>query len=198
MKRTFGLLALAVAVVLTVAGCGGGADSSAGTGGAFNRADVKFAQTMILHHEQAVAMAKMADQHHASAGVKKLASNIEAAQGPEIKTMTGWLRNWGKPVPGDSMSGMPGMDHGDMNMGSMATMPGMMSDQAMKELAGTRGATFDQMFVSMMIQHHSGAIEMARTERHLGQNSEAIALAKRIEKTQADEIALMKKLLKSS
>lgn len=198
MKKTFGLLALAVAVVLTVAACGGGADSSAGVGGAFNQADVKFAQTMIPHHEQAVAMAEMATHHHAFARVKKLASNIEAAQGPEIKTMTGWLRDWGKPLPSDSMSGTPGMDNGDMSMGSMATMPGMMSDHEMKELAGTRGATFDQMFLSMMIQHHSGAMEMAKTEQGQGQNSEAIALAKRIEKTQADEIALMKKLLKSS
>jgi uncharacterized protein (DUF305 family) len=74
-------------------------------------------------------------------------------------------------------------------------MPGMMSAEDMKSLEGSSGAGFDRMFVQMMIKHHEGAIEMARTEQANGKNADAIALAKQIEKAQAAEIAVMRGLL---
>jgi uncharacterized protein (DUF305 family) len=190
MKRTLASIAFAV-LALTFAGCGSDTDSSdsAGSGGAqFNDADVTFAQSMIAHHEQAVEMATMAQERASSTEVKQLADKIAAAQGPEIDTMTGWLEDWGQEVAADSGSGM---DH------SGSDGSGMMSDDDMESLGSATGAEFDQMFLEMMIEHHTGAIEMAKTEQEDGENPDAIALAEKIEADQTAEIAQMQDLLGS-
>jgi uncharacterized protein (DUF305 family) len=107
----------------------GNATSPAPTGiaaAAFADADVTFAQQMIPHHQQAAAMAAMADTRAADPEVKRLAGQIKAAQDPEIATMTGWLTTWDKLMP------MSSTDHG-MDMGGTA-MPGMMSGADMTKL----------------------------------------------------------------
>ena len=192
------MIALALVAALALAGCGNAKDNTSNngsTGGSqstsFNDADVTFAQSMIPHHQQAVVMAKMAESHASSPEVKSLAAKIEAAQGPEIATMTGWLNTWGKAVP--SGTGMGGMDH---NMGGDG-MPGMMGESEMTDLDKAMGTGFDRMFLTMMIEHHTGAIEMAKTEQADGQNPDAVVLAKKIEADQTAEIAVMKDLLKS-
>jgi len=186
MKRLVSSIALALVTAFALTGCGSG-DGSGSGGGDFNKADVTFAQSMIPHHEQAVQMAKMAKMHAATAELKNLADKIESAQGPEIKTMKGWLKDWGKSESSDSMGGM---DHG-----SGTGMPGMMSDVDMSALGKATGASFDKMFLTMMIGHHTGAIEMAKTEQAKGKNADAKALAKTIEAAQTTEIAEMKKMI---
>lgn len=195
MKKMFGLLALLVAVLLTAAACGGAGGNSTKTGKGFNQADVKFVRQMIPHHRQAVSMAKLVQGHNASPKVKQLAEGIEAAQGPEIKTMSGWLRDWGYRTPEPSMSG-DGSEMGH-DMGGMESMRGMMSKRQMEDLSAIEGKAFDRMFLSMMIQHHAGAIDMAKTEQQKGKNPNAIALAEQIEKAQEGEIEQMKQMLKS-
>jgi uncharacterized protein (DUF305 family) len=204
MKRLFGVIALALVAALTLAGCGGSTASSSGSSSSsseFNDADVTFAQSMIPHHQQAVQMSEMARMHASTTEVKQLADNIEAAQGPEIDTMTGWLKAWGEDVPSDSssdMGGMGGMDGSDPSMGGEpGGVPGMMSDADMKALDAATGAEFDRMFLTLMSEHHEGAIAMAKTEQSNGKNPDAIALAKKIEAAQAAEIAQMKDMLKS-
>ena len=186
MKRLLSAVTLAVVAALALAACGSDSGSSTSSS-RFNDADVTFAQSMIPHHQQAVEMAKSAQMHASSPEVKQLADKVEAAQGPEIATMTGWLNAWDEDVPSES-----GMDH-DMGHGSM---PGMMSDDDMKALDAATGAKFDRMFLTMMIEHHSGAIEMAKTEQADGENPDAVALAKKIEADQTAEIATMRDLLK--
>jgi uncharacterized protein (DUF305 family) len=149
-----------------------------------NAADVTFAQSMIPHHQQAVEMAKMSATQAASPAVKQLAAQIQAAQDPEINTMTGWLNAWGQPT---SMSGLTGH--------SMDSMPGMMSDADMIKLGTLSGSAFDREFLTMMTAHHTGAIEMARTELAQGQYGPAKELADRIIADQTAEIAKMKTLL---
>lgn len=189
MKRLLSATTIAVVAALTLAGCGSTSTSSSAS--TFNDADVTFAQSMIPHHQQAVQMAQMAKTHASTTEVKQLADKIEAAQGPEIATMTGWLKAWGKPLP--SGSDMSGHDMGSMS----GDMPGMMSDGEMKKLDVATGAEFDQMFLTMMIKHHTGAIEMAKTEQSDGKNPDAVALAKEIEADQTAEITRMKDLLES-
>lgn len=184
-RRTLAIL-LAVAT-LTLAGCA--QDGAPQTQEKFNDADVAFAQGMIPHHRQAVEMADLAAERAGSAEVKDLAAGISAAQGPEIKTMTDWLAAWGEDVPEEDMAGM---DHGNMSGGEMS---GMMSQDQMNELAAASGASFDQMFLNMMIEHHEGAIEMAAIEQADGENAEALALAKQIEADQSAEIQVMQGLL---
>jgi uncharacterized protein (DUF305 family) len=173
-------------VALTVAGCGNNSDSSSSGSASsttFDNADVTFAQSMIPHHEQAVEMATLARTHASTTAVRQLAADIEGSQGPEISTMTGWLEDWGKDVPSGSMSGM--------------AMTGMMSDAEMKKLDAATGPAFDRMFLTMMVSHHTGAIEMARTEQQDGKNRDAVALAKRIEADQTAQISVMTELLGS-
>jgi len=149
-----------------------------------NAADVTFAQEMIPHHGQAVAMAKLAATKAADPKVQDLAKRIEGAQDPEIKTMSEWLKAWGEDVPAADMGGV---NHG--------SMPGMMSGSEMATLEKAAGAEFDTMFVQMMIRHHQGAIEMANTEQTAGKNADAKKLAGEIEKAQTAEITEMQGLL---
>lgn len=171
MRRIIISLALTLFVALAAAGCGSDHDDT----------DVTFARSMIPHHEQAVEMAKLASTRAADPRVKALASQIQAAQGPEITTMKGWLSGWGEDAGSAS-----DMDHG---------MPGMMSDDEMAGLERATGTSFDAMFLTMMIGHHEGAVSMARTERSDGKSSEVKALARKIAKGQTAEIATMKRLL---
>ncbi|MEU6812643.1 DUF305 domain-containing protein [Streptomyces sp. NPDC046831] len=173
---------------------GSGSSSAAATTGAgdkagdFNDADVTFAQMMIPHHEQAVEMAKLAGGHASDAQIKDLAGKIEQAQDPEIKTMKSWLTSWGKPTVGmGGMGSMPGMDHGSMN--------GMMSDTDMKELQAMKGTEFDKMFAEMMIDHHNGAIAMAKDEQKNGENADAKKMAGDIVKGQSAEVKQLQGIL---
>ena len=159
---------------------------SAAPGAVFNDADVAFAQHMIVHHQQAVEMAALADGRAANAQVKALASKIKAAQDPEITAMTGWLTEWGRPTTAPAGGG-----HGSGH----ESMPGMMSDAEMKKLTGATGAGFDKQFLSMMIAHHEGAITMANEETAKGSNPQAKALAAKIVADQRAEITEMKDLL---
>lgn len=146
----------------------------------YNDVDVMFAQMMIPHHEQAVEMADLAADRAQNKEIKDLAAKIKAAQDPEIRTMRGWLDTWGKPGP----SG--GMGH---------DMPGMMSKGDMKKLESSTGAAFDRLFARLMIAHHNGAIDMARTEQAQGLSDQAKSLAKTIESAQQAEVIKMQSLL---
>ncbi|KUN82213.1 copper resistance protein [Streptomyces bungoensis] len=160
--------------------------------GSHDPQDASFAQGMIPHHRQAVAMADLAASRAKSPQVKDLAAKIKKAQDPEIDTMSGWLKAWGEKVPGDSESGMgsmPGMDH------SASSMPGMMSDQDMGRLKGLSGDAFDKAFLQMMISHHQGAIAMAKTEQAKGAYGPAKLMAKSIVTSQSAEITEMNKML---
>ena len=202
-----GLLAgAAVTATLVLSACGGGDDSSSGSGmdhggtmasaapssstATHNDADVTFAQSMIKHHQQAIMMAALADSRAADADVKELAGKIREAQKPEIDTMNEWLTAWGQAAPMPSMgmeSSMPGMDHG--------SMPGEMTEEDMKKLSSAKGAAFDKQFLTMMISHHEGAVQMAQQEVAQGSNPDAKALAQKIVTDQQAEITRMKSLL---
>ncbi|GGY99245.1 lipoprotein [Streptomyces olivaceoviridis] len=205
LTRRAALAAVAVTGALVLAACGGDNDSAGGGTGhgssaaasatatpsasatAHNAQDVSFAQGMIPHHQQALEMAKLADDRASSARVKDLASRIEKAQDPEIRTMTGWLTSWGEQVP------MAGMDHSAHS--GMSGMFGMMSEADMTALEKATGKDFDTKFLSMMVGHHEGAVEMATTEKEKGQYGPARTMADAIVTAQNAEIKEMKRLL---
>ncbi|MGW2781147.1 DUF305 domain-containing protein [Streptomyces populi] len=170
----------------------GPSSTASGAQGSHNAQDVSFAQGMIPHHRQAVAMAGLAASRAKSQQVKDLADKIKQAQDPEINTMSGWLKAWGAKVPDAGMEGMgdmEGMDH------SGSPMPGMMSDDEMDKLKGSSGDAFDKAFLRMMIGHHEGAIAMARTEQAKGSYGPATTMAKSIVTSQSSEITGMDKML---
>ncbi len=200
------LLAFIVPMMLLVAACGddddGGRGSepsvSASDGSVLqvNDADVQFAQSMIPHHRQAVAMANIAldPSSEASRGVTRLAKAIKRAQRPEIKTMSTWLESWGEPLDEGVMD--PDMSSGT-GMGDDMADDGMMSDEEMSELEDLTGEELDRRWLEMMIEHHEGAVEMAERERSDGANPDALELAADIIATQEAEIAEMRELLGS-
>jgi uncharacterized protein (DUF305 family) len=151
--------------------------------GPHNDADVMFAQGMIPHHQQAVAMSDMIlAKDDIDPKVTDLATQIKAAQAPEIAQMSGWLAGWGEN-PSPSM----GMDH---DMGG-----GMMSQADMDALDQATGKEAARLFLTGMITHHKGAITMAQNEVANGQNPEAVALAQKIITDQQAEITSMTQLL---
>lgn len=196
MTKTRTLAALIAAIVLAAAGAAGGYawannkstdQGSASTIGAVasqasatghNDEDVMFAQTMVPHHAQALEMAKLAATRASSPQVKALALTIQAAQQPEIDTMKGWLKSW-------NATSMGAMSH---------DMGGMMSDSNMASLASTNGAEFDKKFLTMMMNHHDGAIDMATSELESGENADALALATSIYVTQQAQVKQMQGL----
>ncbi|MFF8811934.1 DUF305 domain-containing protein [Streptomyces pactum] len=199
--RRVAAASVAVTAALVLAACGDGdgatngshdkpsATASAGSPdgqGGHNAADVSFAQGMIPHHRQAVEMADLAATRASSAEVKKLAAEIKKAQDPEIRTMSGWLRGWGEDVPAEDA----GMDHSGHH-----GMPGMMTPADMTKLEKASGKAFDTAFLELMIKHHEGAVEMARTERSKGSDAAAKALAEEIITSQSAEITRMNTLL---
>ena len=172
-------------------GHGTSASASASTA-SHNAQDVSFAQGMIPHHRQALEMAELAADRASSADVKDLAARIEKAQDPEIETMSGWLKAWGEDVPQamESTGSMPGMDH--------SGMPGMMDDADMAKLEQASGKDFDTLFLTQMVEHHEGAVDMARTEKSKGAYEPATSMADDIVTGQSAEISEMNKLLGKS
>ena len=142
----------------------------------FSAEDLKFAEEMIPHHEQAVLMSDIALTNSTSDEILALARDIKAAQAPEIEQMGSW-------------QGVRASTH----MGHM--MDGMLSEEQIQQLRDSEGVTFDRLFLEGMIAHHQGAIKMA--EKVTGsKNKDVAALATSIIETQEKEIAFMQELIK--
>jgi len=165
-------LILLVIAALVLTGCASTPKATA----EFSAADIKFAEEMIPHHEQAVLMSDIALTNSTSDEILALAREIKAAQAPEIEMMGSW-------------TGVNPSNH----MGHM--MDGMLSDEQIQQLRDSEGATFDRLFLEGMIAHHQGAIKMA--QKVAGSKSMKVAdLAAAIIDAQEKEIAFMQELIK--
>lgn len=138
-------------------------------------------------------MADLALAQAESPEIKKLAGEIKAAQDPEIRQMQGWLQQWGVPASGSSAP-MSGMNHAGMAPGSMGEMAGMGSAD-MAKLKAAKGTEFDRLFLTQMIAHHKGAIDMANAVLANGSDPQVKALARNIASAQQTEITTMQQLL---
>ena len=199
--------AAGLAVLLTLSACGGNDEADAPqklSETEHNKADVTFATDMIQHHAQALSMVDLTMDRNLEPEVQELADSIRAAQSPEIETMSGWLQEWGEEVPSTMRDHVNGghEGHGDED-GSMSDsmeamdddMPGMMSAEDMDALENASDAEFSDMWLTMMIEHHEGAIEMSETEQDEGRFKPAVDLAGTIIESQTAEIDTMEKLL---
>ena len=140
--------------------------------------DVMFLQMMIPHHEQAVEMSTLAETNSTNPELLALAARIKAAHGPEIELMTKLLTDAGQAMM---------MDH---SMGNN----GMMGMDDMLALAAATGNEFDVLYLTGMIAHHEGAINMTNPVASSA-NMEVKKLAENIITSQTAEIAEMTKLL---
>lgn len=165
----------------------------------WTEADVHFMSAMIGHHAQAIEMSLLAPERVESPAVRTLAARIINAQQDEIATMQQWLRDRGQPVPEPGSNAAHhahgGHDHGGSGGG---LMPGMLSPAQMRQLEQARGAEFDRLFLTFMIQHHRGATQMVRQlfgTPGAGQDETVFRFATDVNVDQETEIARMQRML---
>ena len=160
----------------------------------YTAADVAFMSHMIGHHAQAIEMSRLPPTHGASASVRTLAERIINAQQDEIGIMQQWLRDRRQPVPEARSTAMP-MEHGGHET---MMMPGMLTPAQMKQLEEAKGAEFDRLFLTYMIQHHRGAIEMVKAlfgTPGAAQDQIVFKVASDINVDQSTEVARMTQML---
>src|SRR5580700_11359577 len=159
-----------------------------------SQADVEFMQGMIMHHAQAVEMTALIASHTENKDLRALGARISSSQSSEIKFMKRWLATRGEPTSME-MAGMPGMS---ASGGLTSLMPGMLSAQQMEALRNAKGAEFDRLFLTGMIQHHDGALTMVTDlfdTAGAGQDAEIFNFATDADNTQRAEIKIMQSML---
>ena len=170
-----------------------------------SNADVDFMQGMIMHHSQAVEMTELLRTRSHNKDVQALGKRISISQTDEMHYMKQWLEDRGKPVSEGHMDHMAGMkgDMKDMDMKNMDAMPmmmpGMLTPQQMQALAKATGPAFDHLFLTGMIQHHTGALTMVQdlfNTPGAGQDAVLFDFATDVDNTQRAEINIMQNMLK--
>lgn len=212
MSKSVMVCAGAVAAATVLAGCGGAGETyesmalapssevtststtatettaaeTAVNAQAHNDTDVMFAQHMIPHHQQAIEMTEgLLAKPDIDERVRTLAAEIRGAQAPEIARMEGWLREWGTPP-------MPPMRNGGAGRQGMPPMRGMVSETDMIALRDAQGVEAARLYLTHMIAHHEGAVEMAQDEIDNGVYPAAVEMAHAIVRTQQREIDTMR------
>ena len=159
-----------------------------------SHADVEFMQGMIMHHAQAVEMTALIASHTENKDLRSLGARISSSQSDEIRFMQRWLAARGEPI---SMA-MPGMPEMDASGKPMALMPGMLTLEQMEALGKAKGAEFDRLFLTGMIQHHGGALTMVKDlfdTAGAGQDADLFNFATDADNTQRAEIKIMQNML---
>ena len=161
----------------------------------YTDADIQFMTAMVGHHAQALLIAGWAASHGASPAVQRLADRIINGQSDEIATIQQWLSDRNQPVPVPNPSGMGtsvnGVEH-------HMHMPGMLSHAQLKTLDEARGPAFDRLFLTMMIQHHRGAVAMVEKlfgSQGAAQDQTVFKFASDVNVDQSTEIARMETML---
>ena len=156
-----------------------GHGSSSSSNANYTGADIMFLQMMIPHHQQAIDISNLALKSSQDPELIELAKIIARDQAAEIKQMKAWLTDAGASED---------MGH------SMDGMSGMLTQDQISELESSTGREFDRLFLSGMIAHHEGALEMVS----MISTSKVLALktfGETISNSQAEEILAMRELL---
>lgn len=140
--------------------------------------DHQFIDTMIVHHESAIEMAKLAEDRARHDELKRMAKKVIDDQQKEIRQLQAWKKAW-YPDKGDAVN---------MRMRGMAES---MKDMRMDKLAAAKGDEFDALFIDMMTRHHRGALRMAEHARQKTRRPEIKKIAKEIIREQQTEITQM-------
>lgn len=167
-------------------------------------ADVRFMQGMIMHHAQAVEMTALIESHTENKDLRTLGVRISRSQSDEMDFMKRWLNARGEPISATETSGtMSGMHMSGMHMKGTSVkapmlMPGMLTPTQMEALRKAKGAEFDQLFLTGMIQHHNGALTMVKElfdTAGAGQNADLFNFVTDVDSGQRAEIRIMQAML---
>lgn len=133
--------------------------------------DARFIDSMLIHHRGAVEMAQEALEKAERKELKIMAQGIIDSQNAEIEQMRKWREEW---YPGEGISAGIGMDMGAMVVADDPSLP------------------YDVRWSQAMIDHHLGAVEMAKDALEKSSRAEVKELARTIIQTQEAEIAQMR------
>lgn len=150
-------------------------------------------QGMIMHHAQAVEMTALIPSHTENKDVRLLGARISHSQADEIRFMERWLKARGESTSME-MTDMPGMDMSGHEM----LMPGMLTPEQMDALRKAKGAEFDRLFLTGMIQHHKGALTMVHDlfqQAGAGQTADLFDFVTDVDSGQRAEIRIMEGML---
>ncbi len=165
-------------------------------------ADVGFARDMQTHHNQAVQMSFIIRDKTSDPTLRTLAYDIATSQQQQSGQMYGWLVQWGLPQTASKapMAWMEG--HGSSHGGTQTAgaggamqMPGLASDEEMRALEQATGVEAERQFLTLMIRHHEGGVDMAEAALDMAERREVLGLAKAIVTAQTAEITLLNRLL---
>ena len=152
-------------------------------------------QGMIMHHAQAVEMTALIESRTENKELRLLGARISQSQADEMKFMKRWLEVRGEPASPPA----PGMDAPGHDMsGHHVLMPGMLTPKQMDALRKAKGAEFDRLFLTGMIQHHNGALIMVKDlfdAAGAGQDAELFNFATDVDSGQRAEIRIMQIML---
>ena len=154
-------------------------------GALYTAPDVEFMQGMIAHHAQAIFMSRMAAGHHADPRVLKLATKIDQSQVAEIRIMQEWLNRNGQAAP-------------DTSSWRSMHMPGMLTMAQLDSLDAAAGGTFDRAYLTLMIQHHEGALQMVKdllATPGTAQDVDVSVFANDVVTVQTAELGAMRRML---
>ena len=131
--------------------------------------EIAYMQKMRGHHLAAIEMAKLVPTRATHPELRAFAQQVIADQQREVAQLEGWLKAW------------YGIDRPmDMPMAGM--------DRMMQALMAMSGADFEQAWLTMMVHHHMGAVDMSALARGRATHPELLQLAQAIITTQGDEI----------
>ena len=150
--------------------------------------DLHFIDMMIMHHQEGIEMAQMAQTKAVGAKVKGFATKTAADQQKDIEELQGHRNHW--------YAGKPPMDKAMMDSMMQTMHPGMNMDMedTRRKLMAANGAAFDRLFLDTMIHHHQMAIGMAKDATTKGEHAEIKEFARKAVIKQTAEIAEMTRL----
>lgn len=172
-------------------------------------AEAGFARDMQVHHDQGVELAMLVRDRSDDPVIRQLAYDVAATQSNQSGQLFGWLAAWGLPQasPEPSMTWMTrptldgggAHDHGTDPTASAhepgAPMPGMATREQVAQLEQADGPEADRLFLTLMIAHHRGAIEMAEALLERSENPVVVPFAEAVVTSQHKEIDYMERLL---
>lgn len=160
-----------------------------------------FASDMLQHNAQALAMVDLTRKRPLDPRLLELTEEVRAVQGPEIETFSDWLTDWGEEIPATmrdhSNAAEDGSSVGESMDGMDTSLPGMLSAEDISALENAADDEFQSMWLKMMIEHHTGAVELAKNHTEAGQYKPAIDLAEDIVAAQTAQIEAMQGLTNS-
>jgi len=165
-----------------------------------------FARDMQVHHQQAVDLSMIVRDLTDDPEVRLLAYDIATSQSQQSGQMFGWLADWGlSQAPSEpSMTWMTrrtptgGSEHSAMTESANApgsTMPGLATAEQIAELKASTGVEAERIFLTLMIAHHQGGVEMAEAVLARSDNRVVVDLATSIVQAQTSEITVMQTML---